>query len=74
MIEAKLIEEKDFTTYALTIHAVGALNMSLEFKDFILSKNSVLSIYTQHELTDSITFNENNQYKVWATRVIKEIS
>lgn len=35
----------------------------------MLSENSLLSLYTQHELTDSITSNENNQYKIWATRV-----
>lgn len=69
LAEAKMIEEKGFTTYVLTIHAEKALNISLEFKEFLLSENSFLSIYTQHELTDSITSKENNQYKIWATRV-----
>lgn len=36
---------------------------------FNLSENSILSIYTDNELTDSITSKENNENNIWATRV-----
>lgn len=56
--------------YALLKCSVDkALNLSFQFSDFKLSPNAVLSIYTNFELTDSITAKENNQGNIWATRV-----
>lgn len=54
---------------SLTINATDALNLSLQFSEFQIPKNSVFSIYTKNELTDSITANENNEKNIWATRV-----
>lgn len=56
-------------TYSLTINATDALNLSLQFSEFQIPKDALLSIYTKHELTDSITANENNENNIWATRV-----
>ncbi|MFT3747918.1 MAG: serine protease [Agriterribacter sp.] len=67
--QAKIIEDNGNTIYSLLILAEDALNISVQFSKFILSKNTVLSIYTKNELTDSITFNENNEKNIWATRV-----
>lgn len=69
LANAKEIEEKNTTTFAITINAEKVLNISLQFNNFFLSEHSVLSIYTENELTDSITAKENNENKVWATRV-----
>lgn len=66
---AKKIQENNITTFAITINAEKALNISLQFNKFFLSEHSVLSIYTLNELTDSITAKENNDNKLWATRV-----
>jgi len=66
---AKVIEKDSLIVYVLTIKAYSALNVSVHFNEFYLSPNALLSIYTNHELTDSITAKENNQNKVWATRV-----
>ncbi len=53
----------------MSITASGARNVSLEFNDFHLADNAILSIYNKSELTDSITSKENNKNRVWATRV-----
>lgn len=66
---AKVTEQKDFTIFTLSIKAQNALNISVQFVEFYLSPNALLSIYTKHELTDSITAKENNVNKIWATRV-----
>jgi len=47
LVNAKEIEEKNTTTFAITINAEKALNISLQFNKFFLSEHSVLSIYTQ---------------------------
>lgn len=52
---AEKIEEQFYTIFVLTVIAKQALNISLEFSDFGLSQNSVLSLFTKKELTDSIT-------------------
>ncbi len=57
------------TTFSIKLIADDALNLSFEFGKFHLSKNSVLSLYTDRELTDSITANQNNDNDIWATRV-----
>ena len=64
-----MIEDNGNTIYSLLILAEDAQNISVQFSKFILSKNTALSIYTKNELTDSITFNENNEKNIWATRV-----
>lgn len=69
LANANVTEENGVTTFALKINAEKALNISLQFNKFILPENSILSIYTDRELTDSITANENNENKIWATRV-----
>lgn len=66
---AKINEDKNYLFYYLTIKAEKALNISAHFKDFNLSKKAVLSIYTENEITDSVTAKENNENKIWATRV-----
>lgn len=67
--EGKVIEVDNYLYYHLILTTENALNISLQFKEFRLSENSVLSIYTETELTDSITANENNAKNIWATRV-----
>ena len=62
-------DSNGLSTYSLTITAAGALSLSLKFSQFILSPNSLLSIYNQYELTDSITAKENNEKNSWKTRV-----
>ncbi len=62
-------DSNGISTYSLTITAAGALSLSLKFSQFILSPNSLLSIYNQYELTDSITAKENNEKNSWKTRV-----
>lgn len=69
LLNAKITEEEGITIFALSVKAQNALNVSMQFDIFKLSPNSLLSIYTDHELTDSITSNENNDQNIWATRV-----
>lgn len=74
-VDINLIEERgkyqegNYQVYTLRIIAKDALNISLEFGSFQLSENSILAIYNNHELTDSITSKENNENNIWATRV-----
>ncbi len=68
-LNASQNNEGGFSIYVLNIMAKEAINLSLEFGDFFLSENSILSIYTDKELTDSITSAENNSSNIWATRV-----
>lgn len=60
-------EEKN--VFTVTLVAKGALSVSIEFSEFELTEGDVLSIFTKRELTDSITSNQNNSNKIWATRV-----
>ncbi len=53
----------------MKINAEKAINISLQFSKFFLPTNSILKIYNQFELTDSITSKENNEHNIWATRV-----
>ena len=69
LANASTTEENGMVTFVLALEAQKALNMSVQFSDFVLSENTVLSIYTQNELTDSITARENNPRRIWATRV-----
>lgn len=62
----------ELVTYSLTINATDALNLSLQFSEFKIPGNSVFSIHTKNEITDSITANENNENNIWATRVYRE--
>jgi hypothetical protein len=62
-------EQNGNIIYSLTLNAEHALNISAQFSKFILSKNSLLSIFTSNEITDSITAKENNSKSIWATRV-----
>src|SRR5690606_21246027 len=48
-------EQNGNIIYTLTLNAENALNISLQFDEFKLSNNSFLSIFTSHEITDSIT-------------------
>ena len=66
---SEIIEDENYLLYYLSIKAEKALNVSAQFQDFKLSQNAILSIYTKNELTDSITAKENNENKIWATRV-----
>ncbi|HTN08573.1 hypothetical protein [Agriterribacter sp.] len=60
MKEAEVSESGNLVIYSLNIKANDALGLSLEFSDFELSENAVLSIFSRFELTDSITNSENN--------------
>ena len=66
--DAAYTENNGLSVYSLTVKAADVLNLSIEFSEFILSTNSLLSIYSQNELTDSITAKENNKNKTWNTR------
>ena len=66
---ADVTEDTKGKTYSVTLKAENALNISIQFNEFILSPNSILSIYSHNELTDSITAKENNKNNIWATRV-----
>lgn len=68
LTEARLFESNGSSTYFLTIKAPAAHNISIQFSNFFLSENSLLSIYTGNELTDSITSKENNKNRIWSTR------
>jgi hypothetical protein len=48
-------ESNGLLIYFLTIKSPAALTLSIQFNKFQLSENSLLSIYTKNELTDSIT-------------------
>jgi len=67
--EATLIKTGTTAIYYFTLKAVDASNISAYFNKFILSKNSLLSIYSKTELTDSVTAKENNETDTWSTRV-----
>ncbi len=67
--KANKVTEKEFVFYYLSLTAEKALNLSLRFNIFSLSENSILSIFTTHEITDSITAKENNLNAIWATRI-----
>lgn len=69
LANASATEENGMVTFVLALEAQKALNMSVQFSDFVLSENTVLSIYTERELTDSIRAKENNPQHIWATRV-----
>ncbi|MDP3915860.1 MAG: T9SS type A sorting domain-containing protein [Bacteroidota bacterium] len=62
-------EENGFVMHSLSLNAENALNVSVQFSEFSLSENSTLSIFTSHEMTDSITAKENNLKNIWATRI-----
>jgi V8-like Glu-specific endopeptidase len=62
-------EEKGVVYYALSLTSEKALNLSLQFSSFNLSPNAVLSVFTDFEITDSITAHENNPVAIWATRI-----
>jgi hypothetical protein len=70
-LNASRNNEGGFSIYILNIIAKEAINLSLEFGDFFLQENAILSIYTDKEITDSITSAENNSNNVWATRVYR---
>lgn len=67
--QAGIYNEGQFNIYSMKIIANEALNISLEFDDFFLAEDAILSIYSEKELTDSITAFQNNQNNIWATRV-----
>jgi hypothetical protein len=67
--DATIKDVNGVLTYLMTIKAPNALSLSLQFSEFNLSENSILSIYTRYKLTDSITAKENNNGRIWATRV-----
>lgn len=67
--EAKATTTKSHIIYTLTVDAESALNISAQFSQFRLSPGAVLSIFTQSEITDSITANQNNAADYWSTRV-----
>lgn len=67
--QSELVEVDGYRIRSLRITAKEALNISFEFGKFNLSQNALLSIYTNNELTDSITSKENNVNNIWATRV-----
>lgn len=69
ILNATIFTNEEFRIYTLKLNAKDAFNISLEFDNFILSDNAVLSIYTDKELTDSITSTQNNPANIWATRV-----
>lgn len=60
MGEATEVNDNGILTYSLAINIEEALNISVQFGEFYLSKNAVLCIYTSNEITDSITAKENN--------------
>jgi lysyl endopeptidase len=62
-------EQDGKNIFSVTIVAKNALNISVEFSKFELAEGDVLSVFTRRELTDSITSNQNNSNKIWATRV-----
>jgi hypothetical protein len=49
---SKLVEDNNYLFYSLTISAEKAINISIQFEDFNLSKSAGLSIYNKNELTD----------------------
>lgn len=55
--------------YSMKLTAAKALNISVQFSEFQLSPNAILSIYTDFEFTDSITSKENNAGNRWASRI-----
>lgn len=67
--EASMLTEGETTIYSLAIKANGAMNLSLQFTEFNLPENALLSIYSKNEFTDSITSQQNNESNIWATRV-----
>ena len=66
--EAQLTEDEGILTYSLNIEAKDAYSLSLRFQEFKLSENSILSIFTKNEITDSISSKENNEKGTWSTR------
>lgn len=66
---AEQVVTKNEISYYLNLNCVAARNISLIFDKFILSPKAVLTIYTNNEITDSITSKENNVSKQWATRI-----
>lgn len=66
---AELITDGRTYTYRYTVKAKGALNLSVIFSQFYLPQNAVLTIFTDREITDSITAEQNSEERVWATKV-----
>lgn len=58
-----------FVFYAMELTTREALNVSFHFNQFYLSPNAILSIFTDHEITEAITANENNKTSTWSTRL-----
>jgi lysyl endopeptidase len=66
--ESKLVSDNEFNYYALKIEAEDALSVSIQFKESSLSLNSVLTIYTEFEITDSIVDKTLNNSTTWKTK------
>ena len=66
--EAAHKDSNGLSIYHFIIKAPDVLNLSVQFSEFVLSPNAVLSIYNQYELTDSIVSKENNENRTWRTR------
>jgi hypothetical protein len=69
MKNAQILADSDTVTYLIRLKAKDALNLSLHFSSFFLSKHSTMFIYNSRELTGPITEKENNTDNFWATRV-----
>lgn len=67
--KATVIRENGQEVFTLAVKAEGALNINCQFSEFRLPEGAVLKIFTDKEITDSITARENNEQNVWATRV-----
>ncbi|MBI3719723.1 MAG: hypothetical protein HY252_14165 [Sphingobacteriales bacterium] len=66
---AKAFRVGNNIVYSIKFSVDKALNLSFQFSEFKLSPNTVLSIFTNFELTDSITSKEDNPSNIWATRI-----
>lgn len=64
-LKEAIVEESENTLkYSFAFEVKDALNLSLQFSEFRLPVNAVLSIYTKNELTDSISTEQNNANNV----------
>lgn len=66
---AQMYETNDSIVYVLKIVAKKARSLSMHFGEFYLSANAVMALYTDKELTDSITYQINSPSRFWGTRI-----
>ncbi len=69
---ATIVKTKDTIYYSFKIKAEKATSISVNFGRFRLSPNAIMVLFTNKEITDNISKNQNGKFNVWRSRTYKE--